>query len=267
MSTKAIPAVLLFAVIINFPTARAQSNNYTQTNLVSNVRGLALAVDSDLVHPWGMAGSPNQPFRIAANGKGRFKSYDATGAVQDPRGTIAVPAGVVVQANPTGVAANTTGLFVPNGSLSSPFLFATQQGTISGEYADGRGDILATTLLVEDHSSQGAEYTGLTVLTPDCCAPFLAATDFHRDSSRLSPPSSIRSASRGLSSIPIFRLATLRGTCRSLAVGFSSLTHCRMPHSTIPCPALATASSTNTISTGALCGDLFPMARSMFPPP
>lgn len=31
-----------------------------------------------------MASSPNQPFRIAANGKGRFKSYDATGAVQDP---------------------------------------------------------------------------------------------------------------------------------------------------------------------------------------
>jgi hypothetical protein len=33
---------------------------------------------------------------------------------------------------------------------------------------------------VVDHGSQGAEYTGLAVLTPDCCAPFLAVADFHR---------------------------------------------------------------------------------------
>ncbi len=186
-----------------------------------------------------MASSPNQPFRIAANGKGRFKSYDATGAVQDPRGTIAVPAGVMVAANAIGVAANTTGFFVPNGSLSSPFLFATRQGTISGEYADGRGDILATTLLVEDHSSQGAEYTGLTVLTPDCCAPFLAATDFHRGFVETFTSLSIRSVSRGLSSIPIFLQATHPGTCRSPAIGSSSPTHCGMPHNKILYPALA----------------------------
>ena len=93
---------------------------------------------------------------------------------------IAVPTGVLVPANPTGVAANTTGLFVPSTSLSTPFLFSTRQGTISTEYADGRGDIQTQTILVVNHSSQGAEYTGLAVLTPDCCAPYLAVADFHR---------------------------------------------------------------------------------------
>lgn len=181
MNRRSIPAVcLLFASIVSIQSAGAQANNYTQTNLVSNVPGLALRVDIDLEHPWGMAGSASQPFRIAANGKGQFRSYDGAGAEQDPRGTIAVPTGVTAAANPTGVAANTTGYFVPPGSLASPFLFATRQGTISGEYADNRGDILSTTILVADHGFQGAEYTGLAVLAPDCCAPFLAAADFHR---------------------------------------------------------------------------------------
>lgn len=181
MNYKVIPvACLLLAVTVGIPSACAQGNNYAQTNLVSNIPGLALTVDDQLVHPWGMAASAGQPYRIAANGIGQFRSYNAAGAPQDPRGVIAVPEGVTIPANPTGVAANTTGLFVPPGSLSSPFLFATRQGTISGEYADDRGDIKTTTILVVDHGSQGAEYTGLAVLTPDCCAPYLAVIDFHR---------------------------------------------------------------------------------------
>ena len=182
MNLKAISrACFVLASVASLNFAYAQANNYTQTNLVSNVPGLALTLDSDLLHPWGMAASAGQPFRVAENGKGKFKSYDAAGAQQDPRGIIAVPAGITAPANPTGVVANTTGLFDPRDSpLPSPFLFATRQGTISGEYADSRGDIKTTTILVIDHSSQGAEYTGLVLLAPDCCAPFLAAADFHR---------------------------------------------------------------------------------------
>jgi uncharacterized protein (TIGR03118 family) len=161
--------------------AGAQSNNYTQTNLVSNVQGFALTVDDDLVHPWGMAVSGSQAFRVAANGKGKFKSYDSSGAQKDSRGIIAVPDGVTFQANPTGVAANTTDEFTsPQSPLPLPFLFSTRQGTISGEYADSQGDIKTTTILVVNHGSQGAEYTGLAVLTLGCCAPYLAVADFHR---------------------------------------------------------------------------------------
>jgi uncharacterized protein (TIGR03118 family) len=182
MKVKAGTILLLCSIggIGNF-AVRAQSNNYTQTNLVSNVRGLALTADDDLVHPWGMAVSGSQAFRVAANGEGKFKSYDPSGAQQNPRGIIAVPDGVIVPANPTGVAANTTGEFTSTQSpLPLPFLFATRQGTISGEYADSQGDIKTTTILVVNHGSQGAEYTGLALLTPDCCAPYLAAADFHR---------------------------------------------------------------------------------------
>lgn len=172
---------LLLALLTAGSTADAQANNYTQTNLVSNVPGLALTLDNSLVNPWGLAGSAGQPFRIALNAKGKFESYSGSGVVQDPRGVLAVPDGVTLPANPTGVTANTTGEFTsPQSPLPLPFLFATRQGTVSGEYADSQGDIKTTTILLINSSAQGAEYTGLAVLTPDCCAPYLAVADFHR---------------------------------------------------------------------------------------
>ena len=173
--------LLLALASMDFSAQAQGNNNYTQTNLVSNVPGLALTKDDDLAHPWGMAVSANHAFRISAFLKGKFKSYDANGIAQDPRGVIGVPQGVTAQANPTGVAADTTGQFISNESpLPLPFLFATTQGTISGEYADDRGDIKTTTILLVDHGAQGAEYTGLAVLAPDCCAPYLAVANFHR---------------------------------------------------------------------------------------
>jgi uncharacterized protein (TIGR03118 family) len=180
MTSRDLCALSLLAVITANAAVHAQANNYAQTNLVSSVPGLALTLDKDLLHPWGVAVSPDQAFRIAASEKGQFRSYDRSGLPQVQRAVIAVPAGITVPANPTGVAANTTGLFIPHGSLSSPFLFATRQGTISAEYADNQGDILTTTILVADHGSEGAEYTGLAIMAPSCCGPYLAATDFHR---------------------------------------------------------------------------------------
>ncbi|MBS1804985.1 MAG: TIGR03118 family protein [Acidobacteria bacterium] len=178
-----LPSLLLLIALVPISLAAGAqaNNNYTQTNLVSNVPGLALTLDTSLDNPWGLAGSANQPFRIALNGKGKFESYNGSGVLQDPRGVIGVPDGVTAPANPTGVVSNTTGEFTSTQSpLPLPFIFATRQGTISGEYADSQGDIKTTTILTFDHSAQGAEYTGLALLTPDCCAPYLAAADFHR---------------------------------------------------------------------------------------
>ena len=176
------PALLFLIALVPISLAAgAQANNYTQTNLVSNVPGLALKLDDSLVNPWGLAGLAGQPFRIALNAKGKFESYDGSGILQDPRGVIAVPDGVTVPANPTGVVANTFAEFTsPQSPLPLPFMFATRQGTISGEYADSQGDIKTTTILLVDHGSQGAEYTDLAVLAPSCCAPYLAVADFHR---------------------------------------------------------------------------------------
>ena len=159
--------------------AAAQGNSYRQAALVSDVPALAPNFDPALSNPWGIAFAPGQPFRIAVNHGGSFQSYDATGVRQIFSGVVAPPSAGTPPSRPTGVVANSTALFIPLCSLSSPFLFATEDGTVSGEYADSRGDILATTLLVIDHSAQAAVYTGLAILTPTCCAPFLAVANFH----------------------------------------------------------------------------------------
>ncbi len=161
-------------------SATAQNNNYRQVNLVSSTQGLGLNVDPALARPWGLAVSTGQPIRVANNKTGNFRSYDATGRSLINAGNIALPSGITTgHSNPSGIAVNSTDLFAPHGSLASPFLFATEDGTISGEYADTQGNILATTILAVDKSARGAVYTGIVVLTPDCCAPFLAAADFH----------------------------------------------------------------------------------------
>jgi uncharacterized protein (TIGR03118 family) len=169
-------ALSVFAAL----SSMAQSNNYRQVNLVSGVAGLGLTVDPSMHRPWGLAISTGQPIRVTNNKAGSFRSYDATGRSLMFAGNVALPVGsTAARSNPAGIAANSTGLFAPHGSLASPFLFATEDGTISGEYADTQGNILASTILAIDNSSRGAVYTGIAVLTPGCCSPLLAVADFH----------------------------------------------------------------------------------------
>lgn len=130
MKVNARLSILCFAIGLIVPvSALARIHNYRQVDLVSNVPGQALNIDHSLVNPWGIAGAPGQPFRIANNANGSFRSYDATGAQQVFEGRIATPASVSSAPHPTGVVANLTGLFAPHGSLSSPSLFATQEGS------------------------------------------------------------------------------------------------------------------------------------------
>ena len=55
-SSAAMVALLLFT------TAPASAALITQTNLVSNVAGLAAITDADLVNPWGFSHSGTSPF-------------------------------------------------------------------------------------------------------------------------------------------------------------------------------------------------------------
>jgi hypothetical protein len=216
-------SILYFAIALIAPVcAIAQSDNYRQVDLVSNVPGQALNIDRDLVNPWGIASAPGQAFRIVENTNGSFTRYDATGAQQLFGARIATPAGATSIPHPTGVAANSTGLFVPPGSLASPFLFSTQEGTISGEYADANRNVLLTSILVVDNSSRGAVYTGLAVLTPDCCAPFLAVADFMAGLSIHSRAALTRWAFRKHSPILTFRQDTHPTFSASLKTRFSS---------------------------------------------
>jgi hypothetical protein len=56
-------------------SAAAASDMYHQTNLVSDLPGVALIQDLDLVNPWGISMSASSPFWVANNGSGTSTLY------------------------------------------------------------------------------------------------------------------------------------------------------------------------------------------------
>ena len=162
-------AILGLAFSFGGVTAAAQTNSYTQTNLVSDMAGVANNTDPKLVNPWGISFVPGQAFWIADNKSGYSTIYDATGVSQFSV-LIPAPAGDTSASTPTGTVINQTSGFKVNG-FPSQFLFDTEDGTISGWYNSGNAVILA------DRSSTGAVYTGLAMVT-NTTGSFLLATNF-----------------------------------------------------------------------------------------
>ena len=117
-------AILSLVFSFGVVTAAAQTNSYTQTNLVSDMAGVANNTDPKLVNPWGISFFPGQAFWIADNKSGYSTIYDATGVSQFSV-LIPAPAGDTNASTPTGTVINQTSGFKVNGSPSQ-FLFDTE---------------------------------------------------------------------------------------------------------------------------------------------
>src|SRR5215475_416981 len=68
------------------------SGTYLQTNLVSDIPGMAANTDPNLQNPWGLAASSMGPWWVSDNGTGVSTLYDSAGAVQSLVVTIPPPA-------------------------------------------------------------------------------------------------------------------------------------------------------------------------------
>jgi len=160
--------------------ASAQTMAYRRTNLASDVNapGFANFTDLDLRNPWGIAFLPGEPFFIANTNNGRVTVHEATGPTARPVAfTIPNPAGDGPDA-PAGIVADPNSFF-GGSDLIQPFILVTEDGDIFSWGVDANGDFFQEATLVVDHSQSGAVYTGLAILTPDCCARFLAVANFH----------------------------------------------------------------------------------------
>ncbi len=142
---------------------------FTVTNLVgSDPTVAAEQTDPNLVNPWGISDSPTGPFWISDNGSGFASIYSTTpsGVTLNaiPAVTIAVPPGQMPgTASPTGQVFNSfasEGAFTLQDESPATFLFATEDGTISGwnEQA-GTQSILAVN--EADNPADGDEAQGL----------------------------------------------------------------------------------------------------------
>src|SRR5260221_10422046 len=140
---------------------------YQQTNLVSDISGMAAHTDRHLVNPWGISFSSTSPFWISDNGTGVSTLYNGQGQPfpPPPHGPLVVtipPATGSGQGTPTGTVFNgTTGFVITQGTSSGParFLFDTLDGTLSGwnPAVNGSSAVIAV------NNANSAAYTGLAM--------------------------------------------------------------------------------------------------------
>jgi len=160
---KRFLAILLSALFLTPFPARAGSNAFQQTNLVSDQSGKANHTDSQLVNPWGIAFLPGAPFWVADNNSGVSTIYDANGVKASL--VVTIPAfGGSGTGTPTGIVANNTVNF---GGYA--FLFCTEDGSIVGWKSGTTGIFLA--------NQPSAVYKGLALIT-NASGSFLLATNF-----------------------------------------------------------------------------------------
>jgi uncharacterized protein (TIGR03118 family) len=147
-------------------------------NLASDVPGLARVIDPNLVNPWGIAFSPTGPLWFADNGSGVSDLLDGRGQAFPL--VVKVPSAARLGSTPTGTVFNGGAGFAisENGvTAASRFLFATEDGTLSGWNAL----VDPTRALLEvDNSSAGAVYKGLALATDPLGHSLLYAADFGR---------------------------------------------------------------------------------------
>ena len=153
----------LFCLIASLALSNASyAQKYMQTNLVSDIPGLAATTDPNLVNAWGIAFSPASPVWINDNGMGLATLYTGTGSIVPLVVAIPPPTGGSGSA-PTGIVFNGSGGFtVAEGGVSggSFFIFDTEDGTISGW---SPGVDLHNAILAVDNSGTGAVYKGLAI--------------------------------------------------------------------------------------------------------
>lgn len=90
---------------------------YLQTNLVSDIPGLAQIQDSSLVNPWGVSFSSTSPFWVSNQATNTSTLYSATptGVSKVPL-TVSIPTTASGPQGPTGQVSNNTSAFLlPNG--------------------------------------------------------------------------------------------------------------------------------------------------------
>ena len=132
---------------------------YLQTNLVSDIPGMAANTDPHLVNPWGIASSGSSPFWVSDNGTGVSTLYNTSGTPQPLVVTIPPAPGGVGPGTPTGIVFNGSSDFEVNPGASARFIFATEAGTIAA-WAPSVGTIAVTKV---DNSAAGAVYKGLAI--------------------------------------------------------------------------------------------------------
>ena len=152
---RVVLAVLVLLSLALVPSSSEAVTRYQQTNLVSDISGLAAVTDANLKNPWGIASSPTSPFWVSNNATGVATLYNSSGTPQSL--VVTIPPS---SSRPTGQVFNGSSNFLLTPGNPARFLFATENGTISG-WNPGANPTIA--ILEVDNSASGAIYKGLAI--------------------------------------------------------------------------------------------------------
>lgn len=168
--------------------------SFIQTNLISDGSVPAVQTDPNLINPWGVSYGPTSPFWISDNGTGltSIDSLTVAGVTLNviPPVTIAPASPGEGPSAPTGQVFNSfasSGAFSLQNGSPATFLFATEDGTISGWNPAANADsIIAVNQSINpaDGSEElglGAVYKGLAIAQTDD-GPKLYAANFRHGS-------------------------------------------------------------------------------------
>jgi uncharacterized protein (TIGR03118 family) len=147
-----------FALALVALPAAALAQHYTQTNLVSDLAG-ATTLDTHLVNPWGMSRSSGSPWWISDNGTGLSTLYDGAGVTQGLVVTIPPADAANGTGTPTGTVFNGTTDFTLATSKPAVFLFATEDGTVSG----WNPGVQPTTAVIKVNTHSKSVFKGMTM--------------------------------------------------------------------------------------------------------
>jgi uncharacterized protein (TIGR03118 family) len=134
--------------------------SYYQTNLVSDIPGVARFTDSNLVNPWGLSRSSRSPWIVPDNGVGLATSYSGDGKSPGVIISVAPPSGGTPPSSPTGSVFNCNPKFlIPKTALQVKIFFSTEDGTISAW-----NTTLGGAVQVVDNSKTSAVYKGIALI-------------------------------------------------------------------------------------------------------
>jgi uncharacterized protein (TIGR03118 family) len=176
----AVTAVIAACIALPAAALADHATPYRQTNLVSDIPGLAQVTDSNLLNPWGMAAGPNTPVWVSDNGADVATLYQG-GLKKVP--VSAVPLVVNIPGGaPTGQVFNPTDGFVVHSGMSSgpaAFIFASESGNITG-WNRNVPPPPPSTQAQPAASTPDAVYKGLAMASSGGKS-YLYATDFHHN--------------------------------------------------------------------------------------
>jgi uncharacterized protein (TIGR03118 family) len=165
--TLALAAISVAALCAGAWRAEA---GFLQTDLVSDIPGLGMITDSNLMNTWGVSHLPGSPFWISNQVTDTASLYTVTGSTGVstpnlfPGNTVAIPTTASGPQGPTGQVANPGTSFNITGGPAL-FMFANLNGTISAWNLSNVNH--ATNPATVEVTTPGALYTGLAINQAD----------------------------------------------------------------------------------------------------